>query len=147
MPKRQRRLRRWLIGYVAVLLGTLPMALTWWNAILKDSVGQFVTVEQIHLAQYAGLGTFVGLYVRADARPRRTLWVLGGLLAAVGLTDECVQWILPGRFFEWSDVGLNLAGGVIGVTFAATTDWMIQRARQLRSRSLTLFDRNVSKTS
>lgn len=131
VTERQRFLRRWLVGYVAILFGTLPIALPCWNGFLRDSIGRFVTIEQIHLAQYAGLGWFAARYARADARPWRTVGVLLALLAAVGLADELVQGVLPQRFFGWSDIGLNVAGGMLGMMLAVAVDWMVQGARTL----------------
>ncbi len=130
MGECQRRRRRWLIGYVILLLGTLPIALPCWNGFLKGSIGRFVTLGQIHLVEYAGLGGFGALYARADAQPWRSLGNFVGLLAVVGLVDECIQWILPKRYFDWADVGLNLVGGVMGLAFVAVIDWMIHRMRR-----------------
>lgn len=129
VSERQRILRRWLLGYVALLLGTLPIAFPLWNRVLRDAVGSYITVEQIHLAEYAGLGWYACWYALADRRPRRTLLVLMGILAAVGVVDELIQGLLPHRWFEWSDVALNGAGGLIGMMIAGLVDWIIQRSR------------------
>ena len=130
MTDRQRILRTWLIGYVAVLIGTLPIALPCWNGFLRDALGCFVTIEQIHLGEYVGLGWFAGRYARADVRPWRALGRLVGLVAAVGLVDEFVQGILPQRVFEWSDVGLNLVGGVCGMVAAEVMTWAVRVPRR-----------------
>lgn len=116
-----------MLGYVAVLLGTLPLALPCWNLWLADSLGRWVTIQQIHLAEYAGLGIFAAAYARAGCRPWRTRALLMGVLAAVGTTDELLQGMLPQRFFEWSDVGMNLVGGAGGMLAAEIAGWMSGR--------------------
>ena len=127
MTVHQRVLRRWLVGYVAILLGTLPIALLCWNGFLRDSIGRFVTIEQIHLGEYAGLGWFAARYAGADVRPRRAFGIFAGLVAAVGVADELIQGMLPQRVFEWSDIGLNVLGGVLGMLFVASLDRIRQR--------------------
>ena len=67
--------RRWLIAYVAGLFLTSALALPCWNAFLRDSLGRFITAEQIHVIEYGGLGWRSGLLPpgngQAVADPRR----------------------------------------------------------------------------
>ena len=114
MTDRARVVRRWLLGYVAVLLGTLPAALWCWNRWLQHSLGRFVTVEAIHVMQYAVLGWLASAYgqvARLSGHGRRT-FIVG--VAMVGLLDELIQSVLPGRLFQWSDVMLNGLGMLLG---------------------------------
>ena len=98
---------RWLlIGYIAALFLTLPIALPVWNGFLRDTLGRWVKVEQVHLIQYAGLGWVTALF-----RPGCSVLAL---VIIVGLCDEFVQGWLPQRTFEWSDVWLNWLGGLGG---------------------------------
>ena len=124
MRQRRRLLRRWMLGYVAVLFVTLPLALPIWNGILRDSLGRVVTIEQIHLAQYGGLGWLAGVYARAGAYTGRTGALLLLLCAAIGLCDELVQGALPGRFFDWVDVRLNAMGSLAGMLGSSAFAWV-----------------------
>lgn len=71
-------------------------------------------VEKIHLLQYGVLGGLLAACFELTRRFRRIAWViLIGFCA--GLVDELIQGCVPRRFFDWRDVGLNMAGTVIGV--------------------------------
>lgn len=111
---------RWLIAYAAGLFLISAVGLPVWNAFLGDSLGRLLTVEQIHLVEYAGLGAVAALFLQRTARPWRVVLRLAGIVAAVGLADEILQFFLPQRFFQWSDVFLNWAGGLIGLTIVGT---------------------------
>ena len=106
---------RWLIIYAAGLFLISAVGLPVWNAFLGDWLGRFLTVEQIHLVEYAGLGAVAALFLRTTARPWRVFFRLAGIVAAVGLADEILQFFLPQRFFQWSDVLLNWIGGLVGL--------------------------------
>jgi len=112
---RQSIIKRWLIVYLAALLGSLPIALPIWNGFLRDTVGSFITVEQIHILQYGVLGWLLAMYALADTRRIRTFGIAALLIIEIGICDEAIQGALPQRFFEWSDVGLNFAGGILGM--------------------------------
>lgn len=135
MPHRQQVIRRWLIGYVALLFAMLPLALPCWNAFLRDSVGRFITIGQIHLLQYAGLGALAAGYVLASRQWARALGGMALLLIGCGLLDEVVQRWLPQRVFDWTDVFLNWAGGFLG----AVGSWMVisttRHVKGLKGRS------------
>lgn len=102
------------MGYIAMLFGTLPFALPLWNAYLRDWLGRFITVEQIHVLEYLGLGAVAAGASPTLSRPRRTRLVLVGLILWVGLVDEVIQLALPNRVFEWADVRLNWSGALLG---------------------------------
>ena len=112
--------RRWLIAYVAGLFLTSAAAFPCWNAFLRDSLGRFITAEQLHVIEYAGLGGVAAWYLQATVRPWRTLIGLVGLVGIVGLLDERLQALLPNRFFEWSDVVLNWVGSLLGLLLFGT---------------------------
>ena len=121
---RRVRIRRWLVGYVALLFGMLPFALPLWEGVLRDVVGGVVTIEWVHLVQYAGLGWLGGLYAAAGSGGVRAVAAVTLFLLGVGVLDEVVQRWLPGRFFEWSDVGLNLAGAALGLALSLSWTWL-----------------------
>lgn len=112
-------LRTALIGYVVGLLAAVPVALPCWNGFLRAHLESLITVEQIHLLQYLGLGLLAALTVQAERPGVHLRWILIGTTALVGLLDETVQSLLPQRFFQWSDVILNWAGGLLGMSLAS----------------------------
>lgn len=73
-------------------------------------------IERIHLVEYGILGALAWWALR------RLGWVAGftlgaalGLAALVGLGDELVQGVTPGRYFDWRDVMLNAASAALGL--------------------------------
>lgn len=116
MPSRQ----RWRTGlplymYIAMLLAIVPVALPLWNQWLQPAVGRWVTIQQIHLLEYLGLGVLAAWVARSGSPRRLRLLRLSMLCIGVALLDELVQGILPQRVFEWSDVWLNWSGSVVGL--------------------------------
>lgn len=148
MVDRSKPLRRLLIGYILLLFGTLPVAYPIWTTYLRDSVGRFITVEQIHFIEYIGLGMLVGLHFkstfqnhalpltlhplpwkgRGQGEGKRTFSPMIALTAILGFLDETVQALLPNRYFQWSDVLLNWAGSLLG--------WLIAGLRWRWPRSV-----------
>ena len=126
---RQQVIRRWLVGYIVMLFVSLPFALPCWNGFLRDRIGRFVTIEQIHLLLYMGLGALAAgevlvLSVRHLLKREKCLTLLCLMVAGVGLLDEVVQGWLPGRVFQWSDILLNWAGGGLGALACWLVVWM-----------------------
>ena len=126
--------RRWLYGYIIVLFMSLPAALPSWNSFLRDWIGPFITIDQIHLAQYVVLGGLAAAYGRAKRSGWRAIARLVALVLLVGVLDETIQQFLPGRFFAWSDIMLNWLGGLAGLVVIGTIGWGLGRLR--RSRAL-----------
>ena len=118
----QRRLQWRFVGYISLSFVTLPFVLPVWNRVLVNSIGRFVSVEQLHVVQFSVLGWLAGRYAGtfAGVRGWLGLTLLGGVL---GLLDEALQRWLPGRFFDWADVGLNVAGLALGLGLCAMWDW------------------------
>ncbi len=106
-------LRRCLVGYLAALFGIVPVALPLWTRFLRDSVGRFITIGQIHFAQYLGVGILAALYAQSLAS-RQTRWFLLAGILLTGLLEEGFQSLFPQRFFQWSDVALNGTAGLLG---------------------------------
>ena len=125
----QRGLRRWLIAYLAALCGALPLAVPCWNGLLRGTIGRFVSVEAIHVLQYAGLGCLALLYGRQAKPPHRLVRVLL-MVTGVGFLEELSQACVPHRFFEWSDVALNWLGGLLGMALPGTVEWMTSLLRR-----------------
>ncbi|MBF0212865.1 MAG: VanZ family protein [Magnetococcales bacterium] len=78
-------------------------------------------VERVHLLEY---GILAFLLFRAMGQPRgaRLFWTYLLVLVA-GLSDETIQWMLPNRYFDLRDVGMNGVGAACGLWFGV----MIQR--------------------
>ena len=133
MTQRQHVLRRWLMGYVVGLFAALPLALPCWTKFLNAWIGRWVTIQAIHVAQYSGLGALAASYAQADEQPRWMLGLLMLLVGGVGLLDELVQRWLPGRVFDWADVGLNLAGGLLGATLCGAVTWLIHWSGRVKA--------------
>lgn len=110
-----RAARRWLIGYLAVQAAMLPAALPLWRWGSRYGVERWLSIEAIHVAQYAGLGALGAWCVAASVAPSRLAARLGAALAAVGVLDEMVQALLPRREFQWSDIVLNWLGLAMGM--------------------------------
>ena len=90
----------WLIGVAAVVVV--------WTHRLMDQ-----PEEAVHFLEYGVLGVL--LYrVLEDRVPDPTVYVaatLAGLL--VGTADEIIQWLVPGRFWDFRDIILN--GGAVAL--------------------------------
>lgn len=75
--------------------------------------------ERLHLLEY---GLLAFLLVRALRRnldaPAAYAWSLG-LTAVIGFGDETIQWVLPQRYFELKDAGLNVVAGTLGLCLTA----------------------------
>ncbi len=104
-----------LVGYVLLMLGTLPLALPLWKQFGQDSIGRVVTVEQIHLAQYFVLGLLACLWALERGWKSKRLFLLLGGAFLIGVADELIQSLLPERYFQWSDTGLNGVGAGVGL--------------------------------
>jgi hypothetical protein len=77
------------------------------------------SVESIHFVEYAALGV---LFFRAWRRHAHDPLVYPLALASVTLvawTDEFLQWLMPGRFWDFRDVRLNGLAGAVGLLFVA----------------------------
>lgn len=69
--------------------------------------------EAFHFVQYGVLGIllFRALGFRL-ADP--SVYVAGALLgAAAGIADELIQWLVPNRYFDYRDIGINAAAGAL----------------------------------
>jgi VanZ family protein len=117
-----RRLADWIaFAVVAALLCVVTVLL----------LGLAIPEERVHFLQY---GLMALLARHACAAPRAELRVGTGLAlallltTALGLLDECLQGIVPGRVFDWRDVGMN-AGAALT---ALLLDELLHDRLQLR---------------
>ena len=82
--------------------------------------------ERTHLMEYGIVALFIREALIERSKHRRI--PLPSLLAAIiasllGLIDECIQWVLPGRFFEWMDVLFNLLASVMSIVASVLLAW------------------------
>ncbi len=95
--------------------------------------------ERLHLLEYGLVAAFVfwaleERRVNAAFGGRSWLWAIVAT-AAAGWLDEGIQHILPSRYYDIRDVGLNAAGAVLAVLTIEARSWARRRDRRAR-RSL-----------
>lgn len=82
--------------------------------------------ERVHLVEYGILPALVAWAI-GDGRPLRSRLVAGALVGgAVGLGDEIIQGLTPGRFAQLSDVALNASSAGLG----AIVCWVVAPTRE-----------------
>ena len=95
--------------------------------------------ERSHLIEYAVLALIVHeALVERKGQGRRVpvpavLAIAGTTL--VGVVDECIQFFLPSRTFDWFDIGFDLLASVMAVGSSVALQWFRRWLRRFRSRS------------
>jgi len=71
--------------------------------------------ERLHLVEYGFMGYVLFRALRLDMGPLPAY--LGSFIIGVlvGIGDECIQWVLPQRFFEVKDIQLNAISVALGL--------------------------------
>ena len=110
---RRRQLSRsgWLL-LVAVALGYLVSFFAFGPPIYGSPL---TSGEKTHFVSY---GIMALLYYRAltlDVPPGWSYVGAFGIVSAVGLLDEGLQYLLPSRVFEWKDVWINMTSALLAV--------------------------------
>jgi hypothetical protein len=103
--------------HLALLGLGLAAAATW--RLLASS-----PIALVHLPEYSLLALLAG---RAFGRGGGAALGGGSAAAAVGLLDEVVQGVTPGRVFDWWDVALNAAASALGALALAWWRWTGRR--------------------
>ena len=100
-----------------LLILTLVLAAYVW---LLAAFGQY-PAERLHLLEYGVMAVVLFralcLHLKVPVAYASAL----GLTAIIGFGDETIQWLLPQRFFELKDAGLNVVAGSLGLVFTALT--------------------------
>ncbi len=84
--------------------------------------------ERSHLIEYAVLALIVHeALVERKSQGRRVpvpavLAIAGTTL--VGVVDECIQFFLPSRTFDWFDIGFDLLASVLAVGSSVAIRWV-----------------------
>ncbi len=89
----------WLLGLALVAFGLM------WRLE--------VAAEPAHLALYGILGWLAFRALSVRHRDAGVYPAAAALTAIVGTLDEIFQWLLPSRFWDLGDVGLNVSAGVM----------------------------------
>ncbi len=81
--------------------------------------GLQIQQERIHFVQYAAL-TMGILWCFEDHRVKKSTWIIAIVMSSfAGFIDECIQAIVPNRYFDMRDVGLNALASIVGAGFYA----------------------------
>ncbi len=72
-----------------------------------------VDAEPVHLALYAILSWLAFRALSVRQRDGGVYLAAAALTAIAGTLDEVIQWLLPSRFWDLSDIGLNVSAGVM----------------------------------
>jgi len=69
--------------------------------------------EAVHLLEYGLLSYFVFRALSLRVRDRSIYITVILMILFIGTVDEFIQWMTPGRYWGWKDVGTNIIGGAI----------------------------------
>lgn len=79
--------------------------------------------EKTHFVSYGLLALLVWRALGPEAgSPWRRSVIAASLVALAGLGDEAIQHLLPRRFFEWKDVGVNALSGIVPIAVVLVVD-------------------------
>lgn len=145
-PEKTKRVWRWLllaaIGVTTLFIWYLSLRPAGFSSQQSDQLALplasatgakgdffdqlFVLVRKMaHFAEFFGLGLLWALYGKARPRPLPFMWLYG---LAVGVIDEALQYITPGRAPGFWDVVLDYCGYFCGFALVfAVADWRIRR--------------------
>ena len=130
-----RRISSWWSDYVAVIglvvvgcaaLGLAArhrrtLSLSSWVSLFAAAAGYTVYLmtvdltpaEKTHFLSYGLLAFLIYRAMKLHFEGVTVSVATVLLVAAIGLGDEIIQYLLPNRFFEWKDVGLNALSGLL----------------------------------
>ena len=80
--------------------------------VSEDALTQVVR-SLAHVVQYLTLGAFFTLFLMSINKSLAYLYASGFVM----IIDEWLQTLVPGRAFELSDLGLDILGFALGVSF------------------------------
>ncbi len=87
--------------------------------------------ERTHLVEYGIVAAIIHLALKErkanERRPQHPAAWAFGASAALGWIDEGIQWLLPGRVYDWIDVGFNLIAVTVAVVGGLVLDWARRR--------------------
>ena len=94
--------------------------------------------ERSHLIEYAVLAliiheALVERKVRGWHVPVPAVLAISAT-TAVGVVDECIQFFVPSRTFDWFDIGFDLLASVLAVGSSVSIRWVRRGIGRWRSR-------------
>jgi len=90
----------WIVGATAVLVV--------WTFSLRRS-----PEESVHLVEYGALAVLLHRALRPSMGDA-LVFIAGALIGSfVGTVDEIIQWVSPGRYWDWRDLVLNSGAGAL----------------------------------
>lgn len=87
-------------------------------------------IETLHFLQYGLLGVLANRALAGQDADRSVYLQAALVCALVGTGDEIIQWLTPRRYFEFRDIGLNMASA----GFAQAAIWGGLRPVEIRGR-------------
>ena len=122
------------VGIVAVVLFAIAAVVSIWRtrahytlsryallaglaavyAYMLSAFAQF-PAERLHLVEYGFMGYMFLRALRIDLPTGWAYAVAWGITVLVGIGDECIQLVLPQRFFEVKDIQLNAISAGLGL--------------------------------
>ena len=103
----RRRRRRLHVKDAALLLGVTTVLVIWtWRLMGQPE-------EAVHFLEYGVLGVLLFQALRTGIQDK-TIFVAGALIGIfVGIFDEIIQWLVPGRFWDFRDIVLNGGASIL----------------------------------
>lgn len=113
--------RQPILTRIGLAIGVIAI---YWMAAVRIEVME----ERTHLFEYSLVGVLVYQALAERGVRLPSAWAVG-VTALLGLADEIIQLFVPGRFFDWRDVGFNALAGLMAVALSAGIGWLGQRGK------------------
>ena len=103
----RRRQSRIHVADAAWLLAVAVVLVVWTHHLMGQPE------EAIHFLEYGVLGALLYRALRTQI-PDATVFIAAALIGTmVGTVDEIIQWVVPGRYWDFRDIVLNGSAGVL----------------------------------
>ena len=99
-------------------------------AYLMVFVRMGISEERTHLIEYGVVGALsFAAFNERSGRAGGGSPIVGAiaLTTTIGLVDECIQWVLPNRVFDWRDVFFNFFAGTMAILASSAFVWAGRR--------------------
>ena len=127
------------LGIVAIGIGVLGLLVWLWRRVGGKTLKPYISLllvcpiyayllmyyaafpaERLHLVEYGFMGFVFLRALRIDFAAPNAYIMSFAFTVLVGIGDECIQWVLPQRFFELKDLQLNVISGALGLLVTGT---------------------------
>jgi hypothetical protein len=103
---RRRRRRFLVVDAAALLVVTIVLVIWTWRLMGQPE-------EAVHFLEYGVLGVLLFRALRTGIQDS-SVFVAGALIGIfVGIVDEIIQWLVPGRFWDFRDIVLNGGASIL----------------------------------